>query len=66
METTFGANAAPVGVRARGRSFQEGEFHSPTGSEKVWALWFLQDHICSSIQFYLMNFLLKRKLIPLI
>jgi hypothetical protein len=37
METTFGANSAPTGVRARGRSFQDGEFHSPPGSEKVWA-----------------------------
>ena len=35
METTFGANSAPTGVRARGRSFQDGEFHSPPGSEKV-------------------------------
>ncbi|CAB3989876.1 E3 ubiquitin- ligase TRAF7 isoform X1 [Paramuricea clavata] len=34
METTFGANSAPTGVRARGRSFQDGEFHSPPGSEK--------------------------------
>ena len=34
METTFGANSASTGVRARGRSFQEGEFHSPPGSEK--------------------------------
>lgn len=35
METSFGASLANGGARARGRSFQDKEFHSPPGSEKV-------------------------------